>query len=86
MKDLQKIYENFQQERYFFERIKEYIKDPSKIDLIYPVNDNREPFLIFFDNGKGMNRTDYFHGFLSEFKTISLELFELKNLLQELLE
>lgn len=30
----------------------------SKIDLIYPVNDNREPFLIFFDNGKGMNRTE----------------------------
>ena len=30
-----------------------------------------------------MNRTDYFYGFLSEFKTISLELFELKKLLQE---
>jgi hypothetical protein len=37
----------------------------------------------YYCKEKGMNRTDYFHGFLSEFKTISLELFELKNLLQE---
>jgi hypothetical protein len=37
----------------------------------------------YYCKEKGMNRTDYFHGFLSEFKTISLELFELKKLLQE---
>ena len=30
----------------------------SKIDLIYPINEDKEPFLLIFDNGKGMDRNE----------------------------
>jgi hypothetical protein len=76
-KDVSKV------EKHYFPKFEKELKKDKLSIVSFRIPIALKETIDYYCEEKGINRTDYFHGFLSEFKTISLELFELKKLLEE---